>query len=112
MSTLSDKRYHIMARNNSNQPTRQLFAKIDESLYLAIKAKSAQERLSIREILETALYQFLNSPNSNPNTSTESQKSIWEKDEYLLMQTERPVGSPISLSDSEKKKIAKEGFFE
>ncbi|KAA1296545.1 MAG: hypothetical protein EGP10_01775 [SAR202 cluster bacterium] len=112
MSAISDKRYHIMARNNSNQPTRQLFAKIDESLYLAIKAKSAQERLSIREILETALYQFLNVPNSIPNASTQSKQSIWEQDEYLLMQTERPVGSPISLSDSEKKKIAKEGFFE
>jgi len=107
-----NKRYHTMARNNSNEPTRQLFAKIGEPLYLALKSKSAQERLSIREILEEALAQYLKQPSINPKETDELPKNIWQKDEYLLMQAERPVGAPISLSESEKKQIAKEGFFE
>lgn len=101
-----------MPRNNSNEPTRQLFAKIDESLYLELKSKSAQERLSIREILEVSLRQYLKQPTTTTKQTDELPKNIWQKDEYLLMQAERPVGSPISLSESEKKQIAKEGFFE
>ena len=35
--------------------------------------------------------------------------SIWN-DEYLKMQSERPVGTPVELSADEAKKIAREAF--
>ena len=44
-----------MARKKNDGPTRQLFAKIDEDLYLKAKARSAESRMSMREILEESL---------------------------------------------------------
>jgi hypothetical protein len=43
------------------------------------------------------------------NTETTAQKSIWQ-DEYLNRQADRPVGSPIELSEEEAKEIARKAF--
>ena len=48
-----------MARKKMDGPRRQLFANIDEELYLKLKSKAATDRLSIREMLELALARYL-----------------------------------------------------
>ena len=87
-----------MPRKKNEGPTRQLFAKISEDIYLLAKAKSAQSRMSMREILEGSM-----------DPQTKAQESIWQ-DEYLNRQADRPVGSPIELSEEEAKEIARKAF--
>ena len=102
-----------MARKKNEGPTRQLFAKISEDLYLQAKAKSAESRKSMREILEESLELYLGYESTNTSqpsdepTSTET--SIWQ-DEYLNRQADRPVGAPIELSEEEAKEIARKAF--
>ena len=102
-----------MPRKKNEGPTRQLFAKINEEIYLHAKAKSAESRMSMREILEDSLELYLGknpSAASAPmNTETTTQESIWQ-DEYLNRQADRPVGSPIELSEEEAKEIARKAF--
>ena len=101
-----------MGRKRLDGPRRQLFANIDEELYLKLKSKAASDRLSIREILEVALARYL----ASDQDTSESQYldgdkgDIWEDDEYLAMQAERPLGSPVELTSEEAKKVALEGF--
>jgi hypothetical protein len=40
---------------------------------------------------------------------TKVQESIWQ-DEYLNRQADRPIGSPIELSEEEAKEIARKAF--
>lgn len=102
-----------MAKKKNEGPTRQLFAKISEDLYLQAKAKSAESRMSMREILEESLELYLGYESTNTSqpsdepTSTET--SIWQ-DEYLNRQADRPVGAPIELSEEEAKEIARKAF--
>ena len=102
-----------MARKKNEGPTRQLFAKISEDLYLQAKAKSAESRMSMREILEESLELYLGYESTNTSqpsdepTSTET--SIWQ-DENLNRQADRPVGAPIELSEEEAKEIARKAF--
>ena len=102
-----------MPRKKNEGPTRQLFAKISEDIYLLAKAKSAQSRMSMREILEESLKLYLGknpSDRSEPMvTQTKVQESIWQ-DEYLNRQADRPIGSPIELSEEEAKEIARKAF--
>ena len=102
-----------MARKKNDGPTRQLFAKISEEIYLRAKAKSAESRMSIREILEEALTSYLDlEPSGSSRPSDEpvpTKKSIWQ-DEYLNRQADRPVGAPIELSEAEAKEIARKAF--
>jgi len=102
-----------MARKKNEGPTRQLFAKIDEDLYLQAKAKSAESRMSMREILEESLELYLGYESSNlpdqPNKTNKQETSIWQ-DEYLNRQADRPVGAPIELSEEEAKEIARKAF--
>jgi hypothetical protein len=102
-----------MPRKKNEGPTRQLFAKINEEIYLLAKAKSAESRMSMREILEESLGLYLgtNPPARSGSTSTQTtvQESIWQ-DEYLNRQADRPVGSPIELSEEEAKEIARKAF--
>jgi len=102
-----------MARKKNDGPTRQLFAKIDETLYLKAKAKSAESRMSMREILEESLELYLAYESSNrteqSDTTTQAETSIWQ-DEYLNRQADRPVGAPIELSEEEAKEIARKAF--
>ncbi len=44
-----------MPKEKESQPTRQLYAKIREDVYLDAKAKSAELRVSMREFIENAL---------------------------------------------------------
>ena len=102
-----------MPRKKNEGPTRQLFAKISEEIYLLAKAKSAQSRMSMREILEESLELYLgknpSARSGSMGTQTTAQESIWQ-DEYLNRQADRPVGSPIELSEEEAKEIAREAF--
>jgi len=102
-----------MARKKNDGPTRQLFAKIDEDLYLKAKARSAESRMSMREILEESLELYLGYESSNRSEQSEEttpvEASIWQ-DEYLNRQADRPVGAPIELSEEEAKEIARKAF--
>ena len=101
-----------MARKRLDGPMRQLFANIDEELYLKLKSKAATDRLSIREILELALAKYLESDQDpyNSHYSEGDKGNIWEDDEYLAMQAQRPLGAPVELTSEEAKKVALEGF--
>ena len=46
----------------------------------------------------------LESPELSGNKST-----VWD-DEYLRMQAERPIGSPLELSEEEAKDVARRAF--
>ena len=100
-----------MARKKTDGPTRQLFATIREDIYLLAKAKSAENRLSMRSLLEQALLLYLEAKDETRKEEVKSEESssVWE-DEYLGMQADRPMGTPVELSDEEAKKIAKEAF--
>jgi|TARA_B100000586_G_scaffold250714_1_gene209422 hypothetical protein len=100
-----------LAREKTEGPTRQLFATIREDIYLLAKAKSAENRLSMRSLLEQALLLYLDSKDEIQREEVESEKprSVWE-DEYLGMQADRPMGTPVELSDEEARKIAREAF--
>ena len=102
-----------MARKKNEGPTRQLFAKIDEDLYLKAKARSAESRMSMREILEESLELYLGYESSNilsqSGKTPPVEASIWQ-DEYLNRQADRPLGAPIELSEEEAKEIARKAF--
>ncbi len=102
-----------MARKKNDGPTRQLFAKIDEGLYLQAKAKSAESRMSMREILEESLELYLGYESTHRSrlldNPSPAEPSIWQ-DEYLNRQADRPVGAPIELSEEEAKEIARKAF--
>ena len=102
-----------MARKKNDGPTRQLFAKIDEDLYLKAKARSAESRMSMREILEESLELYLGYESSNRSEQSEEstpvEAAIWQ-DEYLNRQADRPLGAPIELSEEEAKEIARKAF--
>jgi len=99
-----------MARKKIEGPIRQLFATVREDIYLLAKAKAAEERISMRVLLEESLEMYLGVSGSH-STSEEvaEDSSIWN-DEYLKIQSERPVGTPVELSAKEAKKIAREAF--
>ena len=89
-------------------PTRQLFAKIREDVYLDAKAKSAELRVPLREFLENALISALrDEPASAP---PQPPRSIWEDDEYLSMQSRQPFGSPIELTEEEATAILQDAI--
>ena len=101
-----------MSRKKTEGPTRQLFATIREDIYLEVKAESAEKRISMRTLLEQALTMYLSGEVSNElanKVETETKSSIWE-DEYLGMQADRPVGTPVEISENEARRIAREAF--
>jgi len=100
-----------LARKKTDGPTRQLFATIREDIYLLAKAKSAENRLSMRSLLEQALLSYLEVKDETRKEEVKSEESssVWE-DEYLGMQADRPMGTPVELSDEEARKIAREAF--
>ena len=89
-------------------PTRQLFAKIREDVYLDAKAKSAELRVPLREFLENALISALrDEPAPAPPRPP---RSIWEDDEYLSMQSRQPFGSPVELTQEEATAILQDAI--
>ena len=110
-NTIDISKGSIMARKKSDEPTRQIFANIREDIYLLVKSKSAEDRLSMREILEKSLLKYLGSDMCviESDSASTSSSTVWD-DEYLGMQAGQPVGTPIELSEDEAKRIALEAF--
>ena len=110
-NTIDISKGSIMARKKSDEPTRQIFANIREDIYLLVKSKSAEDRLSMREILEKSLLMYLGSDMGviESDSASTSTSTVWD-DEYLGMQAGQPVGTPIELSEDEAKRIALEAF--
>ena len=98
-----------MPRRKIEGTTRQIYASVREEVYLAAKARAAELRVPLRELIEMALENMLAGP-GQPLPSADparprTRSSIWD-DEYLRMQTEQPVGSPVELSREEAAKVA------
>ena len=103
-----------MVRKKTEGSTRQLFASIREELYLAAKARATEQRMSLREYMEMALELALSGaegPPEGPEQTPEAQAvpSIWE-DEYLRMQVQQPVGSPVELTREEAERVVRATF--
>lgn len=99
-----------MPREKNPQPTRQLFAKIREDVYLDAKAKSAELRVPLREFLENALISALrDEAPSQPPAAPPPRRSIWD-DEYISMQSRQPIGSPIELTAEESSEILQDAI--
>ena len=98
-----------MPRSKQSGPHRQIYATVREDLYLAAKAKSAELRIPLRELLERALLLMLESGIKDKSANTTQDASLWD-DEYISMQAQQPIGSPVELTDDEAKSIAKNAF--
>lgn len=99
-----------MPREKNPQPTRQLFAKIREDVYLDAKAKSAELRVPLREFLENALISALrDEAPPPPPAAPPRRRSIWD-DEYISMQSRQPIGSPIELTAEESSEILQDAI--
>ena len=98
-----------MPRQKQEGPTRQLYAVIREDLYLAAKTKSTELRIPLREFLERAIELALNGDARPVNVQQTSVRTIWN-DEYIVMQADQPIGSPVELTDEEARAIAKDAF--
>ena len=97
-----------MARKNVEENTRQIFASVREDLYLAAKARAAELRIPLREFVELALDLTL-SGQMVSEAEERKEPSVWD-DEYLGMQAEQPVGSPVELTKEEAKRVAMAAF--
>ena len=97
-----------MARKNVEENTRQIFASVREDLYLAAKARAAELRIPLREFVELALDLTL-SGQVVAEAEERKEPSVWD-DEYLGMQAEQPVGSPVELTKEEAKRVAMAAF--
>ncbi len=100
-----------MDRKPSEVKTRQLFAAIDEGLYLAAKSKAAEMRVPLRAIIELALSQLFDGaqPERSAPPAERPEPSIWD-DEYLRMQARQPIGAPVQLVREEAARVAKAAF--
>ena len=89
--------------------TRQIYASVREEVYLAAKARAAELRVPLRELIEMALENTLTDrgqplPSAGASRSR-TRSSIWD-DEYLKMQTQQPLGSPVELTREEAARVA------
>ncbi len=101
--------------NNTDMPTRQIYASIREDVYLAAKAKATELRMPMKRFIEQALLLALSGqgdlqqPQGGSTITPLSPPSIWD-DEYLRMQASQPVGSPVELSEEEAAEIVRASF--
>lgn len=98
-----------MPRQKQDGPTRQLYAAIREDLYLGAKARSAELRIPLREFLERALELALGGEPLPTGGQSTRKGAVWN-DEYISMQAEQPIGSPVELTDEEARAIARDAF--
>lgn len=98
-----------MPKDKNPQPTRQLFAKIREDVYLDAKAKSAELRVPLREFLENALISALRDEPAPQPPAAALPRSIWD-DEYISMQSRQPFGSPVELTSEEAAAILQDAI--
>ena len=98
-----------MSRRKSEGPTRQIFANIREDIYIKAKSKAAEQRLSMRDILEKSLSLYLDMPDESNEVLPSSENSIWN-DSNISIQVEEPIGSPLDVSEEDARRIAREAF--
>jgi len=96
-----------MAGRKVGTETRQLYASIREDIYLAAKARAAEMRIPLRELLEVALERAL-ADEIQPRPAAVP-TSIWD-DEYLGIQADQPLGSPVELTKEEAERLVRESF--
>ena len=100
-----------MPRRAAEGETRQIYASVREDIYLAAKARAAELRVPLRELIEMALARLLvddeaEAVEAPPDRSAgRSQPSIWD-DEYISIQARQPIGSPVELTREEAARIA------
>ena len=95
-----------MARKKNEERTRQIYAAIREDLYLDAKARATEMRMPLREFIEHALELALNKKSPSPDSE---KSSVWD-DEYLRIQTQQPLGSPVELTKDEAAKVVRATF--
>ena len=83
--------------------TRQIYASIQEDLYLAAKARASELRIPLREFIELALEQALGRPDVRASDSSQN-GSPWET-ENLKSLLSQPSGAPISLTPGRRKPL-------
>ena len=98
-----------MSRRKNEGPTRQIFANIREDIYIKAKAKAAEQRLSMRDVLEKSLSLYLDMPNESNEAVANLKNSIWN-DSNISTQVREPVGSPLDVSEEDARRIAREAF--
>ena len=100
-----------MPRRAAEGETRQIYASVREDIYLAAKARAAELRVPLRELIEMALARMLadgeaEAVEAPPDRSANRPRpSIWD-DEYISMQARQPIGSPVELTREEAARIA------
>ena len=101
-----------MPRRAAEGETRQIYASVREDIYLAAKARAAELRVPLRELIEMALARLLTDDEAEaveappPDRSAgRPRPSIWD-DEYISMQARQPIGSPVELTREEAARIA------
>jgi hypothetical protein len=97
----------LMAGKGSEEKTRQVYASIREDLYLAAKARAAELRIPLKQLVEMALELTLQGDEQRPDAS--QAPAIWD-DEYLRMQVQQPIGSPVELTQEEAERVVKATF--
>ena len=94
-----------MVKSENDNKTRQIFASVREDLYLAAKARATELRIPLREFIEQALELSL----SRRSRNTQAEPSIWD-DDYLRMQAEQAIGSPVELTGEEAERVVRAAF--
>jgi len=97
-----------MPRRKNEGPTRQIFANIREDIYIKAKSKAAEQRLSMRDILEESLSLYLNI-STQEDDIFELKDSVWG-DTNISIQVNEPLGSPVDVSEEDARRIAREAF--
>lgn len=98
-----------MPKSKPDLNTRQLFASIEEGLYLSAKSRAAELRIPMRVFIERALELALELDNTPSNHGNHDKHPIW-KDEYLKIQSQQPIGSPVELTSDEATSIISATF--
>ena len=97
----------IMGKQKIDTRTRQIYASIREDLYLAAKNRATELRIPLREFVELAIAFTLK---KDSTTSVDSEASSMWNDEYLNIQSQQPLGSPVELTREEAKKVVIDSF--
>ena len=97
-----------MPKSKPALKTRQLFASIEESIYLSAKSRAAELRIPMREFIERALELALD-PDHEDTPRNHDKHPVW-KDEYLKIQSQQPIGSPVELTSEEATSIISATF--
>ena len=94
-----------MASSRNTPKTRQIYASVREDLYLAAKARATELRIPLRAFIEQALHLAL----TGRSEAAEDDGATWD-DEYIRMQAQQPLGSPVELTDQEAESVVRASF--